>query len=75
MKNLESRDRGGKGIDMDQDAPITKPVFTTALNNAQNVSEGTTVHLECRLEPMNDPNLRVEWFIGGKPIKMGSRLG
>jgi hypothetical protein len=69
LKNLESRDRSGKGIDMDQDAPITKPVFTTALNNAQNVSEGTTIHLECRLEPMNDPNLRVEWFIGGNPSK------
>ena len=74
LRNLETRDRSGRGMDMDSDAPITKPVFTTALNNAQNVSEGTTVHLECRLEPMNDPNLRVEWFIGGKPIKMGSRF-
>lgn len=32
------------------------------------------VHLECRLEPVNDPNLRVEWFINGKSIKTGHRF-
>ena len=73
LSRLETRDTRFKPQDMD-DAPITKPVFTTALNNAQNVPEQSNIHLECRLEPMNDPNLQVEWYINGKPIKMGSRF-
>ena len=44
-----------------EDVEITKPVFTTALKNISGASENSTVHLECRLEPVNDPNLRVEW--------------
>ena len=29
------------------------------------------MHLECRLEPINDPNLKVEWFVNGIEIKAG----
>ncbi len=56
------------------DAPITKPVFTTPLNNAEGVLEQGHVHLECRLEPVNDPNLRVEWFVNGRAITTGHRF-
>ena len=35
------------------------------------VAEGERVHLECRLEPVNDPNLRVDWFVNGVEIKAG----
>ena len=35
------------------------------------VVEGERVHLECRLEPVNDPNLRVEWYVNGVEIKAG----
>jgi hypothetical protein len=56
------------------DVQLTKPVFTTALNNADGVPEQSRVHLECRLEPINDPNLRVEWFVNGKAIKTGHRF-
>ncbi|CAB4067573.1 TTN [Lepeophtheirus salmonis] len=56
------------------DAQYTKPVFTTPLNNADAVPEQAHVHLECRLEPVNDPNLIVEWFVGGKAIRTGHRF-
>ena len=56
------------------DVQMLKPVFTTALNNAEGVPEQSRVHLECRLEPLNDPNLRVEWFVNGKSIKTGHRF-
>ena len=36
--------------------------------------EGAHIHLECRLEPINDPKLRVEWFVNNKAIKIGSRF-
>jgi len=53
---------------------LQKPVFTTPLNNLENVGEGEHAHLECRLEPVNDPKLRVEWFVNGKEIKTGHRF-
>ena len=57
LKNLESHKANLKGAS-ESDAPITKPVFTTALHNTQGAPEGTNVHMECRLEPLNDPNLK-----------------
>ena len=71
LRNLEMRDRARPA---EGDAPLTKPVFTTALNNSEGVPEQSRVHLECRLEPINDPNLRVEWFVNGKAIKTGHRF-
>ena len=41
------------------------------LYSVENMPEGERVHLECRLEPINDPNLRVEWYINGVEIKAG----
>ena len=32
-----------------------------------------TVHFETRVEPKDDPKLKVEWFRDGKPLPMGSR--
>lgn len=56
------------------DAAGKAPVFVTPLNNAEKVAEQGHVHLECKLEPVNDPNLRVEWFVNGKAITTGHRF-
>ena len=71
LRNLEHKDRTRPE---DIDAPITKPVFTTPLNSVDGAAESGHVHLECRLEPVNDPNLRVEWFVNGKAVKTGHRF-
>ena len=39
-----------------------KPVFLTPLNNLD-LKEGEHAHLECRVEPINDPNLKIEWYL------------
>lgn len=36
-----------------------------------NLVEGERCHLECRLEPINDPDLKVEWYVNGVEIKAG----
>lgn len=43
--------------------PITRqrPVFTQPLQNIDFIPEGQTAHFECRLIPVGDPNLKVEW--------------
>lgn len=52
----------------------SKPEFTQPLQDPKPLSEGKNVHLEARLEPMNDPTMKVEWFFNGKPITIGSRF-
>lgn len=51
-----------------------KPVFLTPLTNLENLKEGDYAHLECRVEPINDPNLKIEWYINGKAIRAGHRF-
>lgn len=41
------------------------------VSSVDNLKEGERCHLECRLEPINDPNLKVEWFVNGVEIKTG----
>lgn len=37
-----------------------KPAFVSPLNNLE-LQEGERAHLECRIEPINDVNLHVDW--------------
>lgn len=52
----------------------SKPIFVVPLSDPQPLTEGRNVHLECRLEPMGDPTMRVEWFCNGRPVTVGSRF-
>lgn len=52
----------------------SKPIFVVPLSDPRPVTEGRNIHLECRLEPMGDPTMRVEWFCNGKPVTVGSRF-
>lgn len=51
-----------------------KPVFLTPLVSLENLKEGDHAHLECRVEPINDPHLKIEWYINGKAIRAGHRF-
>jgi titin len=51
-----------------------KPVFLTPLTSLENLKEGDYAHLECRVEPINDPDLRIEWYMNGKAIRAGHRF-
>lgn len=52
----------------------SKPIFVQPLSDPKPVNEGKNIHLECRLEPLGDPTMRVEWFHNGRPITIGSRF-
>lgn len=51
-----------------------RPVFTKALHNMENLREGENVHLECRLIPVGDAQLEVEWYKDGRPLQSSNRL-
>lgn len=51
-----------------------KPRFLTKLNLQENLKESQNAHFECRLEPVTDTNLKIEWFHNGKPVPFGKFL-
>ena len=55
-------------------SPQSAPVFRTPLQDPQPVMEGQNIHLEARLEPINDPGMKVEWFFNNRPLTIGSRF-
>ena len=44
---------------------IGPPKFVSTFNSKFEVSEGQSCHMEARLTPVEDPNLKVEWFKDG----------
>lgn len=46
------------------------PVFTTSLKQCD-IREGQRAHFECRLIPVSDNTMKVEWFHNGQPVKSG----
>ena len=49
------------------------PRFVTELKNQDELYEGAAAHFDCRLEPVGDPSMRIEWFFNGRPLDTGSR--
>lgn len=51
-----------------------QPRFLSQLKGTNVIVEGQRAHFECKLEPQNDPNLRVQWLLNGQEIKASSRI-
>lgn len=49
------------------------PKFTQHLERVERY-EGQSAHFECRLLPISDPTLIVEWYHNGKPMTMANRF-
>ncbi len=52
----------------------TAPRFLSQLKGTNVVIEGQRAHFECRLEPQNDPNLKVTWLHNGQELSASSRI-
>ena len=62
-------------VQQEQQSLKSKPVFVTNLKDlGAPVVEGQNIHLEARLEPINDPSIKVEWLCNGRPLTIGSRF-
>lgn len=48
-------------------------MFTTSPKSIE-IKEGQRAHFECRLIPVSDPTMKVEWFRNNVPLKSGSRF-
>ena len=56
----------------EEDEIFPPPKFTKQLKNV-NTIELTNVHLETRIAPFNDPSLKIEWFVNGRPLHAAHR--
>lgn len=50
---------------------LTLFIFAQSMDS---LKEGDSAHFECTLIPVNDPNLKVEWFHNGQPLRHSSRI-
>ena len=56
--------------DVTDEVVIVRPRFLTKPKNVD-IREGGHAHFECKLEPVTDSNLKVEWYKNGRPIIIG----
>jgi titin len=68
-ETLHKRDE----IVTDEEKP-DPPRFTVELKDLMNVPEGAPSHFDCRVEPVGDSSMRIDWFLNGRPFPYGSRV-
>lgn len=50
------------------------PVFIEPLSAPVQCESEESVHFSARYEPVDDNNLRIAWFVNGRPLISGSRI-
>ena len=73
IRQLEDGSRFRKEVNLEP-VSFQRPVFTAPLKNLEAVAEGSNAHFECRLIPVGDPTLKVEWFRNEQPLEDSSRI-
>ena len=73
LQYLDDAARYHRRETIEEVAVTIKPRFITELREIVS-NEGQTAHLEAKLEPITDPNLRVSWYKDGRPLPEGSRF-
>ena len=73
-QKIQELEAPGEGRPPSPEMKFPKPTFTQPLQNAENLSEAQSIRLECRLEPVGDPTLKVMWLRNGQPIPQGKPL-
>lgn len=71
-EKLKELERGPVSQAPVEEAPRQPPRFITQIQSTT-IDEGEPVRFECRVEPKEDPNLRIEWYRNDKLIPAGHR--
>lgn len=73
LEKIRKLENYEKPVRSEEEKPGQRPVFLTALTSLENLKESDRAHFECRVEPINDPDLRIEWYLNGQVIRAGHR--
>lgn len=71
-EKLKELERGPVTVAPQEEAPMKPPKFITQIQS-HTVDEAESIRFECRVEPKEDPKLRIEWYRNGKPLPSGHR--
>lgn len=71
-EKLKELEKGPVSQAPDVEKTYSPPKFITQIESST-VEESEAVHFECRVEPKDDPKLRVEWYRNGKLLPSGHR--
>lgn len=74
LKKIQELEQYERPKAIKEEQPGRRPIFLTALTSLENLKEGDPAHFECRVEPINDPDLKIEWFLNGQKIRTGHRF-
>lgn len=58
---------------MGDEVEAKSPMFVTKIKDV-NVNEGAPAHFDCRVEPIGDGSMQIQWFHNGQPLQIGSRI-
>lgn len=71
-EKLKELERGKVPDKPQEDKTYSPPKFITHIESTT-VEESESVRFECRVEPKDDPRLRIEWYRNGKLLPSGHR--
>ncbi|KAK0408252.1 hypothetical protein QR680_003855 [Steinernema hermaphroditum] len=75
LRRIQEIEAVKPALPSEPDLPPEAPVFTQQLNGPTDpLKEGQSVHMDCMVQPINDPNLKIEWYHNGQPIAFASRM-
>lgn len=74
LRKIQELEKYERPNPVEEERPGQRPVFLTPLVNLENLKEGDHAHFESRVEPINDSDLKIEWFLNGQRIKTGHRF-
>ena len=72
FQQLEARSHTAR-TEVLEEQTTQAPVFTSSMKSIE-VKEGQRAHFECRIIPVSDPTLKVEWMHNGNPLKQGKKM-
>lgn len=73
LQKLEENLHKREEIIIDEETP-NPPRFVEEMKDNLDVQEGDAIHFDCRVEPVGDPTMRIEWFHNGRSLATGSRV-
>lgn len=73
IQKLEEQLYKREEIQTEEEKP-NPPRFIVEVKDNIDVPEGGPVHFDCRVEPVNDSSMRIDWFHNGRPFATGSRV-
>lgn len=73
IQHLEDTSRFSRRAD--EEVVVTqKPRFLGPLKGTNKIVEAQRAHFEARVEPQNDPTMKLDWYFNGKLIQSANRI-